>query len=287
MSKHNRLSSLRAASAETDNSGDKKANKSEKKKKNKQNNKTAGSALERRIMQAGLKIPERIYLLLVIIITLVLNAIASRVGLVLAQVVTVATLHFLLCGLLEQLAVKRKRKIIPQLAPFIDGLASELSTGFNLEAALVQATLSVPEGPLRIELDRVAGALNSGLAAKEAMAILRDRVAGSEVTSLVVAVSLFASMGGNALEPFRRLAGKIREQQSVMDRAQRDLVLVKQAFVIILLISMGVPGILSLIAPSFLGGAMKSSLGQILVQGSLLIQVAAILIFKKVTNLKV
>lgn len=285
MRERDRLAALKATSRSPDEDEGKKNRRADKKRKTQQM--TANTALARRIMQAGFNLPERVYLSIVAGITFFASCLAYQIGPILAMVVAVLIFQFLLFGFLEERAIKRKRKIAPQLAPFIDGLASELSTGFNLEAAIAQAAVTIPPGPLRIELDRVVSGLNSGLAAKEAMGILRDRVAGSEVTALVVAISLFASMGGHALEPFRRLATKIREQQNVMDRAMRDLVLVKQAFVIILVISMGVPGILAIIAPGFLGGAFKTSLGRLLVQGALLMQVAAIVFFKKVTNLRI
>jgi len=240
----------------------------------------------RKLSQAGIEIPARVYVAIAVLIGLAGLFLAANLGWFLAIFVAVALTHFLLFGYLEDRAVKRKKKVIPQLAPFIDGLASALSTGFNLEGALAQATQGVPPGLLRDELDRMVKALSAGFTVREAISLLKERISGREIISLVVALSLFSTMGGTVLEPFRRLAKKIREQQTVVERAGRDLVMVKQAFYLIFFLALGAPLVLMAVQPSYLRDAVHDSLGRFILQLGVVLILVALLGFRKITNLK-
>ena len=163
------------------------------------------------LIRAGVKISPLVYGAAATLASVFAGYIGLSLGIVLCLFITCACAQYLFIGYLEERALKRRKQVIPHLAPFIDGLASALSTGFNLEGAVVQAAQGVPPGLLRTELNRVVNALNQGLTIKEAVGVLRDQISGREVTSLVVSLGLFSTMGGHVLEPFRRLARKIRQ----------------------------------------------------------------------------
>lgn len=245
-----------------------------------------GSYAEK-ILQAGLFFKPNTYFGIISAASLFAAYIASFLGIILSVFVAASLFHYLSMGYLEERAAKRRKKIVPQLPAFIDSLAAALGTGFNIEAAVIQAAQSVPPSLLRTELDRVVDALNRGLALDEAISILKLRVAGKEITSLAVALNLFHGMGGRLLEPFKRLGRKIREQQIVVERASRDLVQVKQAFIVILLLSVGAPFLLLLIAPEYMMDAFNDSLGRLILQVGVIMQLIAIIIFKKITNLRI
>ena len=241
---------------------------------------------EERLLQAGILMPPRIYVGLCIAGGLAAACVASMLGSVLAIIAFAALTQHLLFGLVAEKAAKRRTEVIPQLAAFIDGLAAGLGTGFNTEGAIIQATQGVPPGVLREELDRVVSALNRGFSVREAMDVLKSRIEGREVTSLAVSVTLFANMGGRLLEPFRRLAKKIREQQVVVERAGRDLVQVRQAFLIILILSVGTPAFLAIVTPSYLANTLDDTMGRLILQISVGAQIGSVLLFKRMTNLK-
>ncbi|MBX7143558.1 MAG: type II secretion system F family protein [Oligoflexia bacterium] len=258
-----------------------------KKKKDRTNELAARTHFDRRLMQAGLDIPAKVYTFIVIFAAVGIFYLGTLLGYLLAVVLSSVFVHYMFRGYLEERAEKRKRQMIPQLAPFIDAIASSLSSGFNIEAAIVASAESIPEGTLRTELDKVISALNRGFSVRESMAVLRDRIVGREIVSLSVALGLFASMGGNVLEPFRRLARKLREQQTVAERASRDLVMVKQAFYILFFLSVSAPGILMLVRPGYMSQAYNDSLGRLVLQVGAVLIVLAYLLFKKITSLKI
>jgi Flp pilus assembly protein TadB len=258
-----------------------------KKRKDKSHELAAKTPFARKLLQAGIETPPRIYVGAVLLSGIGVFWLGMLLGMLFALVLSLVYVQFMLSGYLDERAQKRKAKMIPQLAPFIDAIASALSSGFNIEAALMTSAESIPEGVLRSELDKVSAALGRGFSVRESMAILRDRMAGREVTSLSVALGLFSSMGGSVLEPFRRLARKLREQQSVAERANRDLVMVKQAFYILFFLCISAPGLLMLIRPGYMAQAFNDSLGRLVLQIGAILVVLAYVLFKKITSLKI
>jgi Flp pilus assembly protein TadB len=258
-----------------------------KKRKDRANELAAKTVFARRLLQAGIETPPRVYTFFVLLSGLGVFWAGMFLGPIFSVVLTVVYTQYMFTGYLDERAQKRKSKMIPQLAPFIDAIASSLSSGLNIEAALVASAESIPEGVLRTELDKVAAALNRGFSVRESMAILRDRMVGREITSLAVALGLFSSMGGSVLEPFRRLARKLREQQTVAERANRDLVMVKQAFYILFFLCISAPGVLTLVRPGYMAQAFNDSLGRLVLQAGAILVVLAYLLFKKITSLKI
>src|SRR5436190_574395 len=84
-------------------------------------------SFDERLQQAGIFIPAKFYIAIVFVISCWLGFLASILGKLLAVFVMVSAAQYLLVGYLEERGNKRKKKIIPQLAPFIDGIASALS----------------------------------------------------------------------------------------------------------------------------------------------------------------
>lgn len=274
----------KAASSQAEDQSAKK--KSAKQKKQRFKNGPKGP-FARKLTQAGIPLPPQLYVPLVLCIVLGAGYIASFLGIILSSCLSLFLLHYLLISYPDDRARKRKMRVVPLLPPFIDGIASALGTGFNIEAAITQAAQAVPNGLLRKELDRVVDALHKGFTVKEAIGLLKDRVSGKEITSLVVALDLFSSMGGHVLEPFRRLAIKIREQQHVIEKASRDLVIVKQAFKILFFLSIAAPGMLVMIQPTYLSAAYADALGRIVLQLGALMILIALVIFRRITDVKI
>ncbi len=244
-------------------------------------------SLDERLFQAGIVVPKSIFLLVTTAISLFAGYIGFFLGAILGVFAFGATEFYCLTIYLDERAAKRRNKVLPHLPGFIDGLASALGTGFNLEAAVIQATESVPLGILRAELDRVVSGIKSGLPLDQAMLTLKRRVAGKEVLALGVSVVLFHDLGGRMLEPFRRLAEKVREQQTVVSKANRDLVQVRLAFNIILFLSVVAPAALMAVKPDYLYLALSDSFGRLLIQIAVIMQLVALLFFKRTMTFRV
>lgn len=247
----------------------------------------AKGSFDERLLQAGIELPGQVYLFLAFVVAVAAGQLGMLLGPLLAVYTFGLTFYYVAHAYIDERMIKRRNIVVPQLPAFIDGLASALGTGFNTEGAIVQAAQGMPPGLLRTELDRVVSALNKGMTINESIALLKQRIEGREIISLCVALNLFSSMGGTMLEPFRRLAAKIRQQQQVVEKAARDLVQVKQAFLIILVLSVGVPGVLGIVEPSFISKSLNDSLGLIIFQGAVMLQLGAIIVFRKWTAIRI
>jgi Flp pilus assembly protein TadB len=247
----------------------------------------AKGSFDERLLQSGIELPGKVFLFLAFVVAVAAGQLGMLLGPFLAFYTFCLTFYYVAHAYIDERMIQRRNIVVPQLPAFIDGLASALGTGFNTEGAIIQAAQGMPPGLLRTELDRVVSALNKGMTIVESIALLKQRIEGREIISLCVALQLFSSMGGTMLEPFRRLAAKIRQQQQVVEKAARDLVQVKQAFLIILVLSVGVPGVLGIIQPSFISKSLNDSLGLIIFQGAVMIQLGAVIVFRKWTAIRI
>lgn len=239
------------------------------------------------LSQAGINIKIGYYLAICLAASLLVASLLNSIGHIIAIFGSLSLAYYLAFWVPEELALKRRSKAISQLPGFVDGLASALATGFNIESAFIQASQSVPSGILRMELDRIVNCLNRGLSIDESLEVLRERIMGKEVISVAVSIQLFHDMGGRMLEPFRRLARKIREQQIVVEKANRDLVQIRLAFRILLFLSVAAPALLLIRSPDYLHTATSDPTGQIILQIAACLEIGALIAYKKMTLIKV
>ena len=245
-----------------------------------------GSFTEK-LLQAGLEMPRWLYLSLVFTSGLLVAYLALFLGPILATYSFGLYCYYFLVTYIEERSQKRRKIIVPQIPSFLDGLTTALNTGYSIDAALLQGAQSIPEGILRSELENAINLLNSGMTVDEAFKRLRQRIVGREIISIVTAIDLFSSMGGRMLDPFERLGRKMRDQQHALARAGRDLVQIKQAFIIIGALSVLAPFAVFLMQPTYIMSALNDSFGRLILQCSVMVEITAIFIFKNMINLKV
>lgn len=245
-----------------------------------------GSYAER-LLQAGIMMKQQHYLALIFSVSLLVALLLSKVGILLALFVSATLAQYLAFSFVTERIAKRRFLIIPQIPTFIDALTTALGTGFSLEAAIAQAAQAIPPGLLRSEVERAVQGINQGLSIDEAFGTLKQRISGKEITSIAIALSLFYGMGGRMLEPFKRLAAKVRDEQKVVEKALRELVQIKLAFTLLLGLSLLMPVLIFLIRPEYILNAAKTEIGMLMFQVALLIEWSAILIFKHLTTIRI
>ncbi len=247
----------------------------------------APNSYTEKLVQGGIDLPAQFYITLVTFFGFTIGYLAFSIGIFLAVYTFALFAYYFLVTYVDERAQKRRKKMVPQIPSFLDGLTVSLNTGYGLDAALLQGAQSVPEGLLRSELENAVSLLSTGLTVDESFRRLRQRIVGREIISIVTAIDLFASMGGRMLDPFERLSRKLREQERALARADRDLVQIKQAFIIIGALSVLAPLAVFFMQPGYIMGAMNDELGRLILQGALMVEITAIFVFKNMVNLKV
>ncbi|MDZ4784732.1 MAG: type II secretion system F family protein [bacterium] len=250
-------------------------------------NKIIPGSYSEKLSQGGIDFPKEVYIGAVVILSLVIGYLCLFVGKFLALYAFAMNLYFFLFPYVSERAEKRRKKIVPQIPSFLDGLTAALNTGYSLDAALTQGTNSVPKGLLRNELENAVTMLNSGMTLSESFRRIRQRIVGREIISVVSALDLFSSMGGRMMDPFDRLGRKIREQEQALARANRDLVQIKQAFLIIGGLSVLAPFFVFLLEPGYIMTAFDDEFGRLLLQVGFMMEITAIFVFKNLINLKI
>ena len=181
----------------------------------------------------------------------------------------------------------RRQQIAPHLPAFVDALVASLQTGYQMELAIEHATGALPDGPLKTELLTVSYLVEHGLSLEEALENLTKKISGQEIVSLVISLRLFHGMGGSIIIPLRRLSTKMREQQAILERGSRDLIAVKQAFYVILVLSIVAPLLLLASDTSYLLDAFREKPTTYILQVAVLIQAICLVVFRKLSLLKV
>lgn len=241
-----------------------------------------------KLNQAGISLPAPIWLLIVVGGALCASILLSRsVGHLVAVIVGPCICHFFLVTYLVGRAEKRRNNAVPHLPGFIDTLSASLAAGYNMEVAIEHAANSLPNGVLKNEFSRVHRMLEKGMNLDEALEFVSHRISGQEVVALVITIRMFSDMGGRVLTPFKRLGHKMREQQAVLERATRDLVGTKQAFFVILGLSIAAPVFMLVNDPNYVLEAFTHPTVKYVMQGAIVVQVICFMAFKKFTTIKI
>ncbi len=278
-----RLRQLKLRSAD-----DAKEKKVKAKAKKKLRSKVRRGSYAEKLQQAGIPLPPIIWIVVVSAISVFLGVTTTKsVGPLVGGTVTICIALFLLTTYLTARAEKRRSKVVPQLPGFIDTLAASLSTGYSMETSVEHAAAALPEGVLKREFRSVVRMLSKGLTLDEALDHITTKIAGQEVVSVCITIRLFYGLGGRVVSPFKRLGGKMREQQAVIERANRDLSGPKNGFYVILALAVIVPAILSVVSPEYMQKAFEHEVIKYVIQGAMMVQLVCLLIFKRMTTLRV
>lgn len=111
---------------------------------------------------------------------------------------------------------KREKQIVKALPTYLDFLTMAVQAGMNLTTALQQSVGKGPDGPLRVELEKVLRDIKAGMNRVDALRAFADRVDISEITAFVGAVVQAEKTGasiGNTL--------KVQADQRRVERFQR------------------------------------------------------------------
>lgn len=263
------------------------------KKAKKKPKKTKGASVRRgsyaeKLQQAGLPVPPLVWFILVTAVSVFFGfTLSKNFGPYVGWFAAMCGDYYFLTTWLSARAELRRRKVVPHLPGFIDTLSASLSTGYNMETAVEHAAAGLPEGVLKKEFRAVLRMLKRGLNLDESLDHIVRRISGQEVVSLCVTIRLFSGMGGRVVSPFKRLGGKMRDQQAVIERAARDLVGTKQGFYVILGLAIMVPVGMLFWYPEYIEHSLKHPVIKYVMQGSMIAVILCVLVFKKITTLRV
>lgn len=131
-------------------------------------------------------------------------------------------LYVLLAGLLgwvfpmmkiSDLRKHRERKIVRALPMFLDFITMAVEAGMNLSGAFQQAVDKGPEGPLRIELQKVLRDVKAGMSRMEAIRAMAERLDIREIHSFASALAQAERTGASLGQTLRIQADQRRTER--------------------------------------------------------------------------
>lgn len=242
-----------------------------------------------KLYRAGIEMPAPIYVMMIIATALIASAVCwFTLGWVVGLTAAPTISCYYCFTYLSIRAENRRRKVVSSLPGFIDVLTASLQTGYSMELSVEHATNALSNGILKREFSNVVSMLKRGIPLAEALEIIGRHIAGKEAVALTITIKMFADTGGQVLTPFRRLGLKVREQQAVLERASRDLVGIKQAFLVIFALSFTAPLFLLVNEPDYILDAFKygGGVGYVM-QVAVAVQMLCFVCFRKITALRV
>ena len=111
--------------------------------------------------------------------------------------------YFLPVITLNDLRKKRQALIVRSLPVYLDYLTMSIEAGLNMSGALAQSVERGPEGPLKIELEKVIRDMRAGMSRAQSFRNMADRVDISEVNSLVSALTQAEKTGASLGQTLR------------------------------------------------------------------------------------
>ena len=154
--------------------------------------------------------------------------------------------------LLKSMRAARQRKFEEQLPDAIDIMVRGLRAGHAIPVAIATVGRQMTQ-PLGGEFTITAGELTYGLDLETAMVNLRSRVGQSDLSLLVLAVSIQAKMGGNLAEILSNLSKVIRDRFKLRRKAKALSAEGRYSAIFLSIMPVALFGIFWLISPSYYG----------------------------------
>ncbi|ATC98656.1 MULTISPECIES: type II secretion system F family protein [Pseudoalteromonas] len=124
--------------------------------------------------------------------------------------------YFLPLVTLSDLKKKRQLKIVKALPVYLDFITMAVEAGLNLTGAIAQSVDKGPDGPLKVEFEKVMRDLRSGVGKIDAFRSMAERVHISEINNLVSALAQAERTGASLGSTLR-----IQADQRRVERFQR------------------------------------------------------------------
>ncbi len=109
----------------------------------------------------------------------------------------------------------RQLKISKQFPFFLELLVLSMRAGLSFSSALEHATIKLPDGSLKAELQHLVRDTRTGLSRKEALDLMAKRVAMPEMSNFVAAINQAEEVGGEL--------GDLLYKQAIQRRTERFL----------------------------------------------------------------
>ncbi len=180
-------------------------------------------------------------------------------------------------------AERYRRSVDAGAASAARALAGALSAGRSARAAFGIAAQEL-DGPIAIELTRVASELELGERTEDALGSLQARIRSHRIDLVVAAVLMQRRSGGNLAALLRRIATTIAEHDRLRDEARAASAQARFTSTVVLAMPIGGLALGELASPGLLGSLARSPIGLLLVVVAGVLQVFGALLVRRLSR---
>jgi tight adherence protein B len=181
---------------------------------------------------------------------------------------------------------KRREEFESLLPEAIDVMTNALKAGFSLESALSMVAREIPD-PLGIEFAIVFEEQNLGASLAESLSSMQERVQSEDLGLFITALLIQKKAGGSLAEVLEKIGNTIRERFRLRREVKIFTAHGRFSGFILVLLPMIMAGAILMINPEYLKVLLVERAGNYLLGAAILMQIAGILIIRRIVDIRV
>jgi tight adherence protein B len=181
---------------------------------------------------------------------------------------------------------KQRELFADQLPTQLQDLASAMRAGHSLVSGITSMSQAAPE-PSRSEWARVVADEQLGLPLEEAMRPLARRMDSDDIGQVALVAALHHRTGGNMAEVLERVADSVRERAELRRELNALTAQARLSRYVVTALPPVVAGLVALLNPSYIRPLFNTTTGVTLLFVACGLLIAASLVMRAITNIKV
>ena len=197
----------------------------------------------------------------------------------------------LVAGSLPYIYVRRRRRkrreefesLLPEA---VDVMTNALKAGFSLESALSMVAREIPD-PLGIEFAIAFEEQNLGASLSESLTNMQERVQSEDLGLFTTALLIQKKAGGSLAEVLEKIGLTIRERFRLRKEVKIFTAHGRASGFILVLLPLIMAGAILMLNPEYLKVLLVERAGNYLLGAAILMQIAGILVIRRIVDIRV
>ncbi|NTW06059.1 MAG: secretion system protein, partial [Peptococcaceae bacterium] len=181
---------------------------------------------------------------------------------------------------------RRLNKFNLQIGDALVVIANSMRAGYSFLQSMDLVRKELPP-PISIEFNRVFQEMTLGISTEESLNNLNSRLKSDDLDLVITAVLIQRQVGGNLAEILDNIASTIRERVRIKGEIKTLTAQGKISGIIIGILPVLLAVALSLISPDYLMLLLTDPLGRAMLISAVIMEIAGILIIKRIIDIKV
>lgn len=221
-----------------------------------------GRALARDLVLAGIGYPPVLVFAGLVVATVVIPYVLSRLLAPAFAVVGLLGGYALLRAWLGRARERRRERFVSQIPELARVLSNATNAGLSIATAWVVAEGELAE-PAKTEIQRVNSAVRFGASLEEAMLQLNDRLPAREVRVLMSTLVVSARSGGSLVKALRDISVTLDDRKEVRREIRTTLAQARATSTLVAGLGMGMLVMLNVIQPGTVQKMTQNIVGQL------------------------